>query len=135
MPVKSSESNRVSQANEAYDLLIKAAGPQIGVKQLLLSAHRKLSKHGWSFNRVKDVYHRDPRIRIRADEIAQLRILADANTEKQAHSELSKLESRISRLEALLRTTDAEFYRDQMDALDISRGGRNRPLAKRLNDD
>lgn len=113
MSDKSSEKDRVSKSIEAHNLLLEVAGPQASVKQVLLAAHRKLAKHDWSFNRVRDVYHKDPRIRIRADELAQLRLLADAKQQTAGHDELQKIRARVARLEQeLLRISASNVAGD-----------------------
>lgn len=96
---------RMSSVAQAQELLLKVAGPQPGVKRLLLCAHRKLAPHGWTFNRVRDVYHRDKRIKIGADEIETLRALAKQSDDEllgEWRRENQKLQDRIARLEAML---------------------------------
>jgi hypothetical protein len=135
MSHKSSEWVRVmSSTAEASSLLRRIAAPTEAdgsVKAALQRAHRKLST--WSFNRVRDVFHADPRIRISAEEMDQLRAATRANEETDARDELLQIQARLAALEAALNATDEDFHRPQIDALrrlfTQSRAGR-RPLAE-----
>ena len=117
MSDKSSEDDRVSSRVEASELLREIAGPMRlgdGVKTLLLRVHRKLASNGWSFNRVRDVYHQDPRIKISADEMQTLRAARSAALEADAKNEVRALLERIERLESLLlaRREDSDGAHD-----------------------
>jgi len=104
MSDKSSEKRKMSSLSEASNILREIAGPRDigdGVKTLLLRAHRRLAIRGFSFNRVKDIYHQDPRIKISADEMKILREMRDTK-EQEATNELRELLARVERLEAML---------------------------------
>lgn len=105
--------------NEAADLLRKLAGNRRAdesIKAVLRRVRRKLAD--WKPSRVRDVWYRDPRVKVRAGEIEQLRALVDRNAEnKAAVDELAELRSRISRLETLLERVDPTFHREAIDTL------------------
>jgi hypothetical protein len=63
---------------EASGLVRQIAAPATG-KAALFRAYRKIGT--WTYNRVKDVYYADRRIRISADEIDGLRAIARGKTE------------------------------------------------------
>lgn len=108
------------EMSEAHRLLLEIAGPQRSVNRLLGAAHRRLAALGWSANRVRDVYHRDPRVRISAKEISALRMLSAQRPERRRlewggdhdfndHEAFAKLRAdlaeqleRLERLEKLL---------------------------------
>ncbi len=115
MPDESSE-GKLNSRVEASELLCEIAGPSRlgeGVKAALRRAHRRLAPHGFSFNRVRDIYHNDPRIRISADEMAQLRELAEkfGAKKERAGDEIKMLECRIEKLERALFLSDPDAYR------------------------
>lgn len=105
--------------NEASDLLRALAGNRRAdesMKAVLRRVRRKLT--GWKPSRVRDVWYRDPRIKLRAGEIEQLRSLVDRKAEdKAAANELAELRNRISRLETLLERSDPTFHRETLGAL------------------
>jgi hypothetical protein len=70
------------------------------VKDTLRQAHRRLKT--WTFNRVRDVYHADGRIRISAEEIDQLRAATRAKEIEDARAEFKFITDRIERIEATL---------------------------------
>jgi hypothetical protein len=90
---------------EASGLVRQIAAPATG-KAALLRAYRKIGT--WTYNRVKDVYYADRRIRISADEIDGLRAIALGKTEAISNSSITEgkriatLEARVSALEAAL---------------------------------
>jgi hypothetical protein len=106
------EKRFVSSVIEASELLREIAGPLRigdGVKAMLVRAHRRLAGDGFSFNRVRDIYHRDPRIKISADELTKLRAARSEQLEKEARYDARELLARIERLEAMLaRREDAD---------------------------
>jgi hypothetical protein len=105
--------------NEAADLLRALAGNRRAdesMKAVLRRVRRKLTD--WKPSRVRDVWYRDPRIKLRAGEIEQLRSLVDRKAEdKAAANELAELRNRISRLETLLERSDPAFHREAIGAL------------------
>ena len=97
---------------EARDLIREIAEPRpVGdtSKAAVRRAWRRLET--WTFNRVRDVWNADPRIRVRGDELDELRKVAAARRkethQKAAADELSELRARIARLEQLLETNPA----------------------------
>lgn len=71
------------------------------VKACQRRVHRLLKS--WSFNRVRDLWRPDPRVRIKAREIEQLRALArQRSADAAAVTDLRELRDRIERLEQLL---------------------------------
>jgi hypothetical protein len=106
-----SEHRRMSALCEARDLIRQIAEPCPAgdkTKAALRRVHHILHKT-WSFNRVRDVWNADPRIRVRGDELDELRKVAAARRkethQKAAADELSELRARIDRLEYLLAKT------------------------------
>ena len=83
-------------------------------KTAMARAWRRLPN--WSWNRAKDVWKADSRIRIRAEELEQLRQLTANEQSKDeddgvdaASLQLAKLRGRISRLEQLIAAAEAEI--------------------------
>jgi hypothetical protein len=129
---KASEISFVSSLAEASFLLRRVAEPRPAgdsVKAALSRAWRRLP--GWSFNRIRDVWHADHRIRISADELDQLRRTAHQKAEHAARDEYRELLDRIARIEVRLAAQDADFHSPQIDALKSSvcgLGGKDRAL-------
>lgn len=98
--------------NEAAGLLRELAGTRRAdesMKAVLRRVRRRLAD--WKPSRVRDIWYRDPRVKLRAGEIEQLRTLVERKAEdKAAADELAELRNRISRLEALLAVSDEAFY-------------------------
>lgn len=94
--------------NEASTLLRQVAGNRRAdesKKAVLRRVGREVKD--WTASRIKDVWYRDPRVRIRADEVEYLRALVDQREGKKADvDELAALRTRIARLERLLEATD-----------------------------
>ena len=94
--------------NEASSLLRQVAGDRLAdesKKAVLRRVGREVKD--WTASRIKDVWYRDPRVRIRADEVEYLRALVDQRQGKKADvDELDALRTRIARLERLLEATD-----------------------------
>ena len=106
-----SSERKMSSRAEASELLCEIAGPSRlgdGVKAALLRAHRKLAPHGFSFNRVRDIYHGDPRIKISADEMHALRMARAKALEDEAGDELRDLRRRIEKLESYISHLEDE---------------------------
>jgi hypothetical protein len=102
---------------EAADLLRELAGNREAdesVKAVLRRVRRKLTD--WKPSRVRDVWYRDPRVKVRAGEIEQLRALVDRRANDKV-DELAQLRNRISRLEALLERSDEAFHGPALAAL------------------
>jgi hypothetical protein len=128
--VKSEISNkagdmRTASIDEAADLLREIAGDRRAdesLKSVFRRLRRKLTN--WSDNRIRDIWRRDSRIRVRAEEVKQLRALSGTRSMygAAADNELAELRQRISRLEALLERTDPAFHGPQLDALRSERG-------------
>ncbi len=115
----SSESNRVSVLVEAQGLVRSLAEPRPAgdkIKEALRRAARKLPQ--WSPNRVRDVWNADERVRVRAEELEELRVAARVTKEERAAGhELAELRNRIGRLERLLVSTDPDFHRENLAGL------------------
>ncbi|WP_198136951.1 hypothetical protein [Nitrobacter hamburgensis] len=105
--------------DEAADLLRELAGNRRAdesMKAVLRRVRRRLAD--WKPSRVRDIWYRDPRVKLRAGEIEQLRSLVDRKAEtKAAVDELAELRNRISRLETLLERSDPTFHREAIDTL------------------
>ena len=93
--------------NEASDLLRQVAGNRRAdesMKGVLRRVGRDVKE--WSASRVRAIWYRDPRVRIRADEVELLRALVSERQEPKAEvDDLVTLRSRIDRLESLLEAT------------------------------
>jgi hypothetical protein len=93
--------------NEASILLRHLAGERRAdesVKAVLRRVGRDVKE--WTGSRIKDVWYRDSRVRIRANEVEYLRALVRQRREKKADvDELDALRTRITRLEYLLEAT------------------------------
>lgn len=114
-----SEAMSTATLKEAADLLRKLAGGREAdesVKAVLRRVRRKLTD--WKPSRVRDVWYRDPRVKVRAGEIEQLRALVDRRANDKAEvDELAQLRNRISRLEAILERSDEAFHGPALAAL------------------
>jgi hypothetical protein len=119
--IRESQSEAMSTATlkEAADLLRELAGGRKAdesVKAVLRRVRRKLTD--WKPSRVRDVWYRDPRVKVRAGEIEQLRAIVNRRVEdKAAVDELAELRNRISRLETLLEVSDPAFHSEAIDTL------------------
>ena len=104
---KSSETMSDLLLNEASDLLRQVAGDRRAdesIKAVLRRVGRDVKC--WTASRIKDVWYRDPRVRIRADEVEQLRALVSERQEPKAEvDDLVTLRTRVARLEGLLAAT------------------------------
>lgn len=112
---------RSASIDEAAGLLREIAGNR-GSDESLKAVFRRLSRKlpGWSGNRVRDVWRRDPRIRVRAEEVEQLRAIAQPGRGRgTTFDELAELRAtveRLARYEALLQRIDAEFFSPEISA-------------------
>lgn len=111
---KSSEVRKMGRqttVTEASLLLREIAGSRAAgetIKGVLRRLHRKLVD--WSPGRIRDVWYADVRVRLRAEEVEQLRALVqprDVGTD----DELIELRTRIARLEALLEAASSPLDR------------------------
>jgi hypothetical protein len=130
---KASESMRTASIDDAADLLRKIAGPRQSdesLKSVFRRVGRRLS--GWSQNRVRDVWRRDRRIRIRAEEVDQLRAIVeqDQGTTKDELAELRSTVARLASYVPLLERIDAEFYGHEISAARHQIGEARRLLGK-----
>lgn len=109
---------RQATLNEAAQLLRAIAGER-EAGESIKGVFRRLSRRlkGWSDSRVRDVWHQDERVRIRAEELEQLRAVAGAKRAKEGTHELQELRDRISRLERLLEASDETFHSPTLAAL------------------
>lgn len=112
-----SSERKVTALVEAQTLIRALAEPSPAgesIKAALRRVGRKLPN--WSNNRVRDVWNADDRIRIRADELDELRAAKNQN-EKAAKNELVSLRERLARLESLLVQADPDFFEPQLDQI------------------
>lgn len=119
---RSPDSMRAASLDEASELLRKAAGNRLAgesMKAVFRRVGRQLK--GWSDSRIRDVWYRDKRVRIRAEEVEQLKSIA-APSGIETGDELAELRNRISRLERLLEVADAPFHSETLAALRHQRG-------------
>jgi hypothetical protein len=105
--------------DEAASLLRDIAGPR-GPDESIKSVLRRLSRrlsHNWSASRVRAVWYRDDRVRVRAEEIEELRSLtAKEQNEAGALAELQSTIERLAKYEPLLERLDAEFFGPEISA-------------------
>jgi len=116
MSGKRSEEEKMSARTEAAEMIQKLAEPcpaGDSVKMAMQRAWRRLD--GWTFNRVRDVWHADKRIVVSGDELIQLRELT--SQAKATRDDLESLYERISRIETALSISDQSFHRIAIDAL------------------
>jgi hypothetical protein len=121
---KPSEISFVSSLAEASFLLRRVAEPRPAgdsVKTALSRAWRRLP--GWSFNRIRDVWHADARIKISADELDQLRRTARQDKAEDARQAIREARELIARLEQCIRLQNPDMDREELSArLDMARG-------------
>lgn len=120
MAEKSEKASEMSSAtlDEASSLLRQIAGNR-KADESMKAVFRRLGRQltDWSDNRIRDVWHKDHRIVVRAAEVEQLRALAARRDRRAADNELQELRGRIARLEQLLEATDPAFHRPSIAAL------------------
>jgi hypothetical protein len=118
---KASNSMRTATLDEASGLLRKIAGNR-HADESIKAVFRRLGRHlaDWSDSRIRDVWYRDQRVRIRAEEVEQLRALSKpCGGKEQTDDELAELRSTVARLakyEALLQRIDAGFFGPEISA-------------------
>ena len=106
----------MSALREASVLVRQIAFPETG-KAALVRVTRRLKT--WTYNRVKDVYYADPRIRISGDEIDYLRAIAFAKKNEEYSSEPSifELSERLKIVSAHLSRIDPTFHYPEVEEL------------------
>ena len=132
MFAKSSESgvHIVTTATlEAARLIREVAPARDGenVKSRITTAAHRLR---WKWSRARSVWHADGRLRIRAEELDQLRQHTAKAEMRAANNELQELRDTVARLMGRLDRIDADFYGPHADAMrDQVRGlgGKNSP--------
>lgn len=115
---------------EAARLIREVAPARDGenVKSRITTAANRLR---WKWSRAKAVWHADGRVRIRVEELDQLRKHTAKAEMKAASNELQELRDTVARLMGRLDRIDADFYGPTADALrDQVRGldGTSRPV-------
>lgn len=115
---------------EAARLIREVAPARDGenVKSRITTAANRLR---WKWSRAKAVWHADGRVRIRVEELDQLRKHTAKAEMKAASNELQELRDTVARLMGRLDRIDADFYGPTADALrDQVRGldGTPRPV-------
>jgi hypothetical protein len=124
---------RTASLDEASDLLRKiAGGRQADESKKAVFRRLKRALSDWSENRIRDVWRRDRRVRIRAEEVEQLRALIEPCSDG-AINELAELRSTVARLaryEALLERIDAEMFGPEISATRDQIGEASRLLGK-----
>jgi len=117
---KITERGVMSASVEASLLLRQIAGngePGETKKAAWNRAYRRL-RGEWTFNRVKDLWRQEPRARVSADELKQLRTAA-----KQSAGAQDDVLARLESVEQMLRDLasrmpqDADFYGSHADTL------------------
>lgn len=73
--------------------------PASDAGESLKAVLRRLSRRldSWSENRIRDVWHRDPRVKIRADEVSQLRALAEPKRKSETVHDSEELRATTRR--------------------------------------
>jgi hypothetical protein len=126
---------RTASLDDAADLLREIAGerrPDESLKGVFRRLNRKLS--GWSDNRIRDIWRRDRRVRVRAEEVDQLRAIAKRDVPQRiTDDELAELRATVARFASyvpLLERIDAEFHGPQISAARDQIGEARRLLGK-----
>jgi hypothetical protein len=126
---------RTASLDDAADLLREIAGerrPDESLKGVFRRLNRKLS--GWSDNRIRDIWRRDGRVRVRAEEVDQLRAIVNQGSgQKVTKDELAELRATVDRFASylpLLERIDAEFHGPQISAARDQIGEARRLLGK-----
>jgi hypothetical protein len=99
---KSSEARVSEAATLIQDIAGPASGPRDSVKAMLRRAHENLVKHGFTWNRVRDLFHADKRIALRPGELELLRQEAERVAAQDQHDQrrIERLASELTALEA-----------------------------------
>jgi hypothetical protein len=123
MSVKLKEIKFVSTLAEASFLVRRIAEPcpaGDSAKAAIARAHRRLKT--WTHNRVVDVWKSDRRIKISADEIEQLRIVARMKEEeaRAVDPSIQELRIQLAYVQERLSRLDKDFYAEATQALSVS---------------
>ena len=111
---------KMTMVCEASGLVRRIAAPATG-KAALLRAYRKLGT--WTYNRVKDVYYGDSRVRISGDEIDKLRRTARRET-ASSDPRINELRDQLAVVVRHLQRIDPSFNHPSFEAL----GGAPHPV-------
>ena len=104
---------KMSMVCEASGLVRQIAAPATG-KAALLRAYRKIGT--WTYNRVKDVYYADSRVRISGDEIDKLRRTARREMASNDTS-ITELRDQLAIVVRHLQRIDPTFHHPLGEAL------------------
>jgi len=112
---------KMNESVEASQLLRQIAGvgePGEYKKEAWARAYRRLSGQ-WTFNRVKDLWRCEPRARVSAGELNQLREIAQQNKAGTGNDLIKRLDlvEQVLRDLASRMPQDAEFYGAQSDQI------------------
>ncbi len=126
MSEKKSET-KMSMLCEASGLVRRIAYPATG-KAALLRAYRRLGT--WTYNRVKDVYYGDERVRISGEEIDKLRAVAGIEVASSNDPSIKDLRDQLSAVVRHLQRIDPTFRDPSLQAISgaaHSDGGKANP--------
>jgi len=115
---KATERSVMSASAEAADLLRQIAGkgePGETKKAAWLRAFRKL-RGDWTFNRVKDLWRQEPRARVSAEELTQLRTVAKQST-GGGDDILARTADALENVAARLDRLDSDFFGPDVSSL------------------
>ena len=107
-PSERSEMSAITEASGLVQTLAEPRPVSDSVKAAIGRAARRL---GWAYSRTKDIWYRDARITIKADEIDQLRAAA-------ARHELDIAVAHVVALRQSLAATDPALHRQVIASLD-----------------
>ena len=116
MSTNATERDGMSALAEASMLLQEIAGPgEPGElkKAAFARAMRKLSGQ-WTYNRVKDLWRQEPRARVSAEELNELRRIATVRARAAVDRDVI---ARLEAIEARLNQIDPDFHRETSAAL------------------
>lgn len=133
--MKSERSSNMSSLMEAQAHMFTIAGDKGSVKERINRAYARLRKTGrFTYNRVRDIFHAEPRVHIWAEELDELRSFSSSVLEEEeARNEYRDAQQFLSQLEAALRVAqDENFYSPTIDAIRqilAGNGRKDRPVA------
>lgn len=104
--------------DEASSLLRQIAGNR-KADESMKAVFRRLGRQltDWSDNRIRDVWHRDRRIVVRAVEVEQLRTLAARRDRRAADNEIQELRTIVEQLQRRLERIDPSYHSETIAAL------------------
>jgi hypothetical protein len=108
----------MSSTDQAQNIARSMFPAGVNWKHAVGSIANRMARHGWTWNRCKDIWFADRRIKISADEIEALRTIARVIPKEV--TDVSELHGRIERLESLiagLASEDVESLRTLIDRL------------------